>query len=163
MRKKYHPKTKIELRKLILDEEIELSEIDTSKITDMSHLFEPTLSGGEQARFFFEGIEDWDVSNVTDMSSMFRETESFDQDISNWNVRRAKTESMFFYSSCNSNYRPRTANRKIAIPTLQNRPLYCFFAHFSTYGIYTFPQAKNQTPHARIAISACGVWKPRLQ
>ena len=43
MRKKYRPKTKQDLRKLILNEEIELADIDTSKITDMSHLFEPTL------------------------------------------------------------------------------------------------------------------------
>ena len=42
MRKKYRPKTKQDLRKLILNEEIELADIDTSKITDMSHLFEPT-------------------------------------------------------------------------------------------------------------------------
>ena len=54
MRKKYRPKTKQDLRKLILNEEIELADIDTSKITDMSHLFEPTLRGGDQARFFFD-------------------------------------------------------------------------------------------------------------
>ncbi len=100
MRKKYHPKTKIELRKLILDEEIELSEIDTSKITDMSHLFEPTLSSGEQARFFFEGIEDWDVSNVTDMSYMFCYARNFNADISKWNVSKVKTmRGMFQFAS----------------------------------------------------------------
>ncbi len=100
MRKKYHPKTKIELRKLILDEEIELSEIDTSKITDMSHLFEPTLSSGEQARFFFEGIEDWDVSNVTDMSYMFCYARNFNADISKWNVSEVKTmRGMFQFAS----------------------------------------------------------------
>ena len=100
MRKKYHPKTKIELRKLILDEEIELSEIDTSKITDMSHLFEPTLSSGEQARFFFEGIEDWDVSNVTDMSYMFCYARNFNADISGWNVSKVKNmRGMFQFAS----------------------------------------------------------------
>lgn len=100
MRKKYHPKTKIELRKLILDEEIELSEIDTSKITDMSHLFEPTLSGGEQARFFFEGIEDWDVSNVKDMSYMFCYARNFNADISGWNVSKVKNmRGMFQFAS----------------------------------------------------------------
>lgn len=100
MRKKYHPKTKIELRKLILDEEIELSEIDTSKITDMSHLFEPTLSSGEQARFFFDGIEDWDVSNVTDMSYMFCYARNFNADISRWNVSKVKTmRGMFQFAS----------------------------------------------------------------
>lgn len=90
MRKKYHPKSKIELRRLILDEEVELGEIDTSKITDMSHLFEPTLSGGDQARFFYEGIESWDVSNVTDMSYMFCYARNFNADISKWNVSKVK-------------------------------------------------------------------------
>ena len=100
MRKKYHPKSKIELRKLILDEEIELGEIDTSKITDMSHLFEPTLSSGEQARFFFDGIESWDVSNVTDMSYMFCYARNFNADISGWNVSRVKNmRGMFQFAS----------------------------------------------------------------
>ena len=52
MGKKFVPKSKIELRKLILNEDIELADIDTSRITDMSHLFEPTMRGGDQARFF---------------------------------------------------------------------------------------------------------------
>ena len=69
--RKYRPTTKQELRKLILNEDIELAQINTSKITDMSHLFEPRLETGEQARFFYDGIETWDVSNVTNMSFMF--------------------------------------------------------------------------------------------
>ena len=85
---RYTPHTKLELRKLILDEDIELKDIDTSHITDMSHLFEPVLETSEQARFFFDGIETWDVSNVTDMSYMFCFAKNFNQDISNWNVSK---------------------------------------------------------------------------
>jgi len=105
MRKKYRPKSKIELRKLILDEDVELGEIDTSKITDMSHLFEPTLRSGEQARFFYDGIESWDVSNVTDMSFMFCYARNFNEDISGWDVSHVKNmRGMFqFASSFNQN------------------------------------------------------------
>lgn len=87
---RYTPHTKLELRKLILDDDIELKDIDTSHITDMSHLFEPVLETSEQARFFFDGIETWDVSNVTDMSYMFCFAKNFNQDISNWNVSKVK-------------------------------------------------------------------------
>lgn len=89
---KYRAKTKNELRKLILNEEIQLNEIDTSCITDMSHLFEPVLETGAQARFFFNGIETWDVSNVRDMSYMFCFARNFNEDLSAWNV--SKVESM---------------------------------------------------------------------
>ncbi|MGN1281921.1 MAG: BspA family leucine-rich repeat surface protein [Succinivibrio sp.] len=99
-RKKHCPKSKLELRKLILNEEIELSDIDTSRITDMSHLFEPTLRGGDQARFFFDGIETWDVSHVTDMSYMFCYAKNFNQDINSWNVSSVRNmRGMFQFAS----------------------------------------------------------------
>src|SRR5574344_35588 len=100
MRKKYRPKSRLELRKLILNEEVELGEIDTSKITDMSHLFEPTLRGGDQARFFYNGIETWDVSNVTDMSFMFCYARNFNEDITNWDTSKVKNmRGMFQFAS----------------------------------------------------------------
>lgn len=100
MRKKYRPKSRLELRKLILNEEVELYEIDTSKITDMSHLFEPTLRGGEQSRFFYNGIETWDVSNVTDMSFMFCYARNFNEDISGWDTSKVKNmRGMFQFAS----------------------------------------------------------------
>ena len=95
---RYTPHTKLELRKLILDDDIELKDIDTSHITDMSHLFEPVLETSEQARFFFDGIETWDVSNVTGMSLMFCDCEQLKSvgDLSNWNVSNVeRTWSMF--------------------------------------------------------------------
>ncbi len=105
MGKKFVPKTKIELRKLILNEDIELEDIDTCRITDMSHLFEPTMRGGDQARFFYDGIEKWDVSNVTDMSFMFCYASNFNRDISHWDVSKVTNmRGMFqFASSFNQN------------------------------------------------------------
>ena len=95
---RYTPHTKLELRKLILDEDIELKDIDTRHITDMSHLFEPVLETSEQARFFFDGIETWDVSNVTNMIGMFNNSD-FNADISKWNVSKVRRMSDMFEKS----------------------------------------------------------------
>ena len=60
---KYHPTTREELDDLLDRDDVEYSEIDVSKITDMSYLFEGTAFNGD--------ISNWDVSNVTDMNDMF--------------------------------------------------------------------------------------------
>ena len=62
---KYSPKTKVELEKLINDESVNLGDIDTSAITDMSVIFY------DCDRTDFSGIEKWDTSNVENMSNMF--------------------------------------------------------------------------------------------
>ena len=65
------PETKKELRKIILDtiekegDDCDLNFIDTSRIIDMSYLFD----GMED---FNGDISQWNVSNVEDMSYMFR-------------------------------------------------------------------------------------------
>ena len=59
---KYHPAKKIELKELINDENICLGEIDVSKITNMSGLFDGNK------RKDFTGIESWDVSNLNILS-----------------------------------------------------------------------------------------------
>ncbi len=87
MNYKHCPRSKQELRNLILDKSVNLGEIDTSLINDMSHLFEPTMEG-EQVREDFSGVGDWDTSNVVDMSYMFCYTTGFNEDIQGWNVKR---------------------------------------------------------------------------
>ena len=95
---KYQPVTKEELKKLCRDESIYLGDIDTSKITDMSCLFDGFFDCYDRD---LSGIELWDVSNVTDMSSMFS-CSSFNKDISSWDVSKVTDMShMFSYSSFN--------------------------------------------------------------
>ena len=84
----YTPKTKEELRELVNNLSINLGDIDTSKITNMSYLFHNT------PRTDFSGIENWDVSKVRDMAYMFQYATSFNQDLSKWDV--SKVESMAF-------------------------------------------------------------------
>ena len=86
----YHPKTKDELKKLVnklikeRGNEADLNDIDTSEITDMSHMFTYSKFNGD--------ISKWDVSNVKDMGYMFWDS-SFtakNGDISNWDVSNVK-------------------------------------------------------------------------
>ena len=107
---KYQPQTKEELRILCEDEKIYLGDIDTSKITDMSHLFEnrrlvkdidfdEPYWKGFPIRENYDGIETWDTSHVTDMSHMFDGVKNFNQDISKWNVSNVKDMSYMFYGA----------------------------------------------------------------
>ena len=96
---KYHPETKHELIKLCDDSTVNLGDIDTSKITDMSGLFMFTERTNEQ----FAGIEKWDVSNVTDMSDMFQGAKNFNQNIENWDVSKVTNMSCMFCSALHFN------------------------------------------------------------
>ena len=95
---KFRPKTKDELRKLIKKElkrqgpDADLNFIDTSKITDMSELFEGLYVGNIK-------IDKWDVSNVTNMSNMFRYNPEFNADLSNWNVSKVTNMYAMFYKA----------------------------------------------------------------
>ena len=92
---KYFPKTKGELKYLISQRmeaegnEVDLNDIDISKITDMSNLFSNTNFNGD--------ISGWDVSNVTNMEFMFYECKSFNQDISTWDVSKVTNMVGMFY------------------------------------------------------------------
>ena len=91
----FHPKTKEELIKLVDDPKIYLGDIDTSQITDMSHLFD-----GDTDRTDFSGIEKWNTSNVTDMSFMFEYCHNFNHPIGNWDVSQVEDMGGMF-AGCN--------------------------------------------------------------
>ena len=116
---KYFPETKKELKDIISqrikDEgnEVDLNDIDTSKITDMSSLFDGTNFNGDISQWdvsnvknmsymfavcrqFNKDLSNWDVSNVTLMPYMFYKCESFDQDISNWDVSNVTNMACMF-------------------------------------------------------------------
>lgn len=87
---KFQPKTKEELKELVNNFEINLGDIDTSLITDMSNLFHGTI------RKDFSGIENWDVSKVTDMSCMFAQATSFNQPLNSWDISNVKLKTRMF-------------------------------------------------------------------
>lgn len=95
---KFRPKTKEELRNIIEKElerqgpDADLNFIETSKITDMSELFEGLYVGNIK-------IDKWDVSNVTNMSNMFRYNPEFNADLSNWNVSKVTNMYAMFYKA----------------------------------------------------------------
>lgn len=109
--KKYYPKTKDELEKLIKNlikergNEANLNDIDTSEITDMSYLFAKyDENNHDRDKCFsdFNGdISNWNVSNVKNMSHIFYHSD-FNQDISNWDVSNVENMyAMFIYSKFN--------------------------------------------------------------
>ena len=104
---KYFPKTKEELKDIIVKRiktegnEVDLNDIDVSKITDMSNLF----GGGTD---FNGDISSWDVSNVTSMYAMFYGCESFNQDISGWDVSNVRNYKFVFdYCTIEEKYKPK--------------------------------------------------------
>jgi len=74
-----------------------LNRLCTSKITDMSNLFNST------GNLFIQDIVNWDVSNVTNMQYMFFGANSFNQDIGNWDVSSVTNMSDMFDNAQNFN------------------------------------------------------------
>ena len=87
---KVTPQTKHELRNIIIEElkrqgeDADLNFIDTSKIRDMSELFEGVEIGDICVRNI--KIDKWDVSHVTNMYAMFSGLLYFKADLSKWDV-----------------------------------------------------------------------------
>ena len=134
---KYFPKTKEELQDIINQlikergNEGDFNDIDVSKITDMSNLFDINVFNNREEfngdmsnwdvsnvtnmEYMFDGCEsfncdisDWDVSNVEYMEYMFHGCKSFNQDISRWNVSNIKHhDEMFKYCQISKKYKPK--------------------------------------------------------
>ena len=105
----YYPKNKDELTEAIkecLDAKIyDLNCIDTSKITDMSSLFDSSsfycgFNSLEKYKTYFNkiNISKWNVSNVENMYSMFYNSK-FNGDISKWDVSSVKHMNYMFAES----------------------------------------------------------------
>ena len=98
---KYNTNDKEELKTLVEDNNIYLGDIDTSLITDMSHLFSKTK------RKDYSGIENWNTENVINMESMFHifHNNTFNQCINNWNVSKVENMKRMF-SGCSKFNQP---------------------------------------------------------
>ena len=122
----YYPETKKELIKNIVEVfnsgKTNLNCIDTSKITDMSNLFDSSnynksldnidiskwnVSNVKYMQFMFDGYENfncdlsnWDVSKVENMKGIFSWCINFNCDLSKWDVSNV-TNMDFMFDNCN--------------------------------------------------------------
>ncbi len=94
---KHCPKTRCELQKLVGDNSINLADICTCCVDDMSYIF------ANSTRQDFSGIETWDTSRVKDMQGMFYNAEFFNHDINSWNVSRVKNMQEMFCGAVSFN------------------------------------------------------------
>ena len=94
-----------------------ISEWNTSEITDMSRMFSGATSFNEdisgwdtskvttmnrmflRAKSFNQNIGNWNTSKVTSMSFMFQEASAFNQDIGNWNTKNVTDMSYMFWGN----------------------------------------------------------------
>ena len=83
-----NPCVTIDKLKSMIATNVDVTQIDTSCIQDMSLLFKGNVT-------FNQDISGWDVSNVTNMKSMFEGATNFNQNISSWDVSNV-TEHMNF-------------------------------------------------------------------
>ncbi len=99
---------------------INISGLNVSKVTDMSHLFlginfDQDISGWDvrkvtkmsgmfkSCKGFNRPLEKWDVSNVTHMSDMFEEATSFNQPLNDWNVSNVENMYGLFFKASSFN------------------------------------------------------------
>ena len=83
-------------KKRIVEKYGEISNWDTSKVTNMRWMF-------KNAESFDQPLNNWDVSNVTNMWSMFQNAESFDQPLNKWNVSQVKLMDRMFRGATSFN------------------------------------------------------------
>ena len=92
----YYTATNDNIKQIVNDEiqrwgnDIDLSNIDVSEVTDMHDLFLGSDFNGN--------ISEWNVSKVINMDFMFAYSK-FDKDISNWNVKNVRYNANCFLRS----------------------------------------------------------------
>lgn len=92
---KYKPVTRLQLFALVYDEDVDLSDIDISEITDLSGLFYKSNSSDID----FTGLDGWDTAHVKDMSYIFYKVSDVLFDINNWNVSNVENMERMFSES----------------------------------------------------------------
>jgi len=111
----YIPETKEELQQIVIerikqDQNADLNDIDTFKITDMSGLFN---WWDIKVHPYNIKIDKWDVSNVENMSDMFKGCTFLNCDVSNWNTRKVKYMDGMF-NGCHNIISPGVGNWNIS-------------------------------------------------
>ena len=97
----YFPSTTEELKELIINRinnkgyDVDLNDIDVSKIKNMKRLF--CIYDDYRFIKFCGKMSRWDVSNVVNMDQMFYGCHEFNDDLSGWNVSSVTTMSGMFY------------------------------------------------------------------
>lgn len=79
-----------------INEEVDLTKICTSLVTDMSDLFWKNET-------FNQAIGNWDVGSVINMSSMFSVATLFNQSLENWNVSNVMNMEGMFHAASSFN------------------------------------------------------------
>ena len=85
-----------EMLREMVENELDLTKVCTSKITNMRFLF-------KEATNFNQDIGSWDTSAVTDMVNMFLFAEVFNQDIGSWDTSSVRDMDSIFYDASNFN------------------------------------------------------------
>lgn len=93
----YCPKRRRELNELVSDNNINLADICTCCIDDMSYLL------ANSTRRDFSGIETWNTSRVKNMQNMFYNAEYFNHNINSWNVSKVKNMNEMFCGAISFN------------------------------------------------------------
>lgn len=101
----YNPQTKEELIQFINDPNINLSDINTEQITDMSELFKDSQI--DEQRLY--GVAGWKVTNVTNFDSMFENCTNFNT-ILYWDMSSAITTRRMFANCTNLYETPSLSN-----------------------------------------------------
>lgn len=101
----YNPQTKEELIQFINDPNINLSDINTEHITDMSELFKDSQI--DEQRLY--GVAGWKVTNVTNFDSMFENCTNFNTRLY-WDMSSAITTRRMFANCTNLYESPSLSN-----------------------------------------------------
>ena len=116
-RRGYKPKDKDNLKELlkrmieVRGDEGDFNDIDTSDIKDMSSLFETNeyrnTKFDQLCKKFNGDITGWNVSRVKNMRAMFCGAESFNQNLSIWDLTEKETIDFFVRCPIKDEYKPK--------------------------------------------------------